>query len=186
MSYTSTTLEKMQMSEAATPKTAKLGIDTAHPLSTVKDVMTTEVYAVGRETSVETAKRLLTSHHITGAPVVDPDGKPVGVVTLSDLADPDRPKSEQTGYPLYYYVSGGHPRQVGGDFRLASGLVSDVMSPFVLSITASASLEKAARLMVNEGVHRLLVLADTKLAGIVSSIDLLRGFASIPTPPKPR
>ena len=150
--------------------------DCASP--TVGDVMTSEVYGVAPGTSLETAKRMLTKRQITGAPVVDPEGRPVGVVTLSDLADPDRPRSDKLGYPLYYYMSDGQSRQVGGDARVTDGVVSDVMNPSVLSVAATTTVAEAAKMMIHERVHRLLVLNDTKLVGIVSSIDLLRGFVN--------
>lgn len=140
--------------------------------------MTTDLFAVAPETSIETVARLFATKHITGAPVVAADGRPVGVITLSDLADPDKPRTDRDGYPMFYRVTGGgEPVEVGGDVTTDGGIVSDVMSPFVLSIESTASLATAANRIVSEGVHRLLVMDDNKLVGIVTSTDLLRGFA---------
>lgn len=143
---------------------------------TVADVMTPDVYAVAEDTSLETACRLLASRHITGAPVVSPSGRPVGVVSLSDLVDPDRDRSERDGYPLYYRLDHGHKVELSDGVAVGSGRVADVMSPFVLSIHASAPLEDAARIMLADQVHRLLVVDAGKLVGIVTATDLLRGF----------
>ena len=142
----------------------------------VTDVMTRDVVAVAPETSLETAARLLSSRHITGVPVVATDGRPVGVVTLSDLVDPDRATGEREGYPVYYVLSGNTAQAVGEELSVGGGRVSDVMSPFVLSIEANATVVEAANRLLAEDVHRLLVMDGQRLVGIVTSTDLLRAF----------
>jgi CBS domain-containing protein len=144
---------------------------------TLTTIMTRDVYAVAPDTSIETAARLLTTRHIGGAPVVTRHGTPVGVISLFDLVDPDKPRSQRDGHPMFYRVADGHPVALGDDVELTGGRVADVMSPFVLSIDASASLREAAKLMVEENVHRLLVMDGKKLVGIVTTTDLLRAFA---------
>lgn len=142
----------------------------------VQDVMTRNVYAFAPDTSLDTAARILAGQHIGGAPVVEPSGRPVGVITMLDLVDPDRPKGGRDGYPLYYRMSPTETDEIGDDVHVGDGRVGDVMSPFVLAIEASAGLDEAAERMLEDGVHRLLVMDRTKLIGIVTSMDLLRGF----------
>ena len=146
--------------------------------------MTRDVYAVAADTSLETAARWLATRHVSGAPVINSAGRPVGVVSLSDLADPDRPRSESNGYPRYYRLGNGGPQEIGtafgadygADFETGTGCVADVMSPFVLSISAHSTVVDAAKVMIADEVHRLLVLDAERLVGIVSVTDLLRGF----------
>jgi CBS domain-containing protein len=145
-------------------------------MTAIASVMTRSVYAVAPDTSIETAARLLASQRISGAPVVDPGGRPVGVISLTDLADPDRPRTGRDGYPLFYHLVEGDRTEIGDDVALSEGQVADIMSPFVLSIDAAASLQQAATLMLAEGVHRLLVMDGSRLVGIVTTTDLLRGF----------
>jgi len=142
----------------------------------VNDVMTRDVYAVAPDTSLETAARLLARLHVTGAPVVGPGGNPVGVVSLSDLVDPDGPRSAHPGYPRFYRMTDGDLEEVGEAAQVGPGCVADVMSPFVIGIEANAPLSVAAERMLDDGVHRLLVLDHARLIGIVTSMDLLRGF----------
>jgi len=142
----------------------------------VHDVMTRDVYAVSPDTSLDTAARLLASRRITGAPVVGHDGKAIGVVSLADLVDPDRPRGLLDGYPLFYRLNDGGVEEIGEAAGVAPGRVADVMSPFVLAIESSATLEIAAERMLEDRVHRLLVMENTQLIGIVTSMDLLRGF----------
>ena len=144
----------------------------------IADVMSRDVVAVAPETSVETAARLLSNKHITGVPVVTTDGRPVGVVSMSDLVDPDRVTSERSGYPLFYVISGDHTEAIGDDISVGGGQVADVMSPFVLSIESDATIVEAANRLLAERVHRLLVMNGHKLIGIVTSMDLLRAFVT--------
>lgn len=146
----------------------------------VRQVMTRNIYAVSPETDLSTAARLLVTQHIGGAPVIDGKGRVIGVVTLNDLADPDRGHSTDHGESMFYRLYGKERHAIGdgGDPTTAGeGVVADVMSPYVLAIAPDASLADAARVMVNDDVHRLLVLEGEKLVGIVSSMDILRALA---------
>jgi CBS-domain-containing membrane protein len=143
----------------------------------VAQVMTRDVFAVGPDTSVVSAARLLVNRHITGAPVIDVLGRVVGVVTLADLADPDREHSDRLGTSVFYFHTRHHVQVARGEVPVTSeGVVSDVMSPFVLAIGARAPLLDAVRLMTAEDVHRLLVLEDGKLAGMITTTDVMRAL----------
>jgi CBS domain-containing protein len=147
-------------------------------MPTIAEVMSREVVAVGPDTSIETAARLMVSRRITGVPVVR-DGAPIGVVSLADLVDPDRAEGSGEGYPIFYEVSGGSVVASGEPLALCEGNVSDVMSPFVLSIESSATILEATHRLLAERVHRLLVRDGTDLVGIVTVTDLLRGYAAL-------
>jgi CBS domain-containing protein len=144
-------------------------------MTRVSDVMTTDIYAVAPDTGLETAARLMVNRRITGLPVVQ-NATPIGVVTLSDLVDPDKVHSDADGYPVFYHFDDAGQHEVGDDVHVAEGRVADVMSPFVLSVAASATLVEAAKRMLAESVHRLLVRDGAELVGIVTVTDLLRGF----------
>lgn len=143
---------------------------------TVADVMTRDVVAVTPETSLETAARLMAQHHISGVPVVAQTGELEGVITLSDLVDPDRDESETKGYSVFFEISQGAAWLEDLNIATVEGCVSEVMTPMVLTIDPGASIEEAARKLLRCGIHRLLVTENGVLAGVVSSTDLLRGF----------
>lgn len=147
------------------------------PYPLVSDVMTKKVLAVSPNTSLETAARLFAQKRVSGAPVVEDSGELVGVVSLTDLADPDRERGGDIGDGLYYSLQAGLADEHGDPTVRRQGTVADVMTPTVLSIPAGASIVAAGRKMVGLGVHRLVVIDEGHLlAGIVSVIDLVRGF----------
>jgi CBS-domain-containing membrane protein len=120
----------------------------------VRDIMTPDVISLVATTSVDEAARCLTFHQVTGAPVLD-QGRIVGVVSKSDLVDPryrSAPADELT--------------------------VRDAMTRAVHAVRPGDPAMLAVRLMVQEGVHRMVVVDDQgRLAGIVSAMDVLRALA---------
>lgn len=143
---------------------------------TVGEIMTSDVFAVAPDTDLETAARLLVQRRISGAPVVDSSGKAVGVVSLVDLADPDKNRGGDEGYPIFYRIAGGLAEELGDAISPGQGRVEQVMTKAVVSVEASDSIPDATAKLLSLGVHRLLVTKGEILTGIVSSIDLLRAY----------
>jgi CBS domain-containing protein len=116
------------------------------PLSAV---MSRDLVCVSPDLPVEELVALLVDRGFSGVPVVDPQGKPIGVVSKSDLL-------------------GGK----GGE------LVRDIMMPIAFTLPESASLSHAAALMAYESIHRIPVVAmDGEVIGLVSSLDIVRWVA---------
>ena len=144
----------------------------------ISDFMSRDVFAVSPDTSLETAARMLAQRRISGAPVID-KGRVVGVISASDLVDPDTDISGVPGYPLYYRVMDGLAEEIGDDVHVRPGRVSEIMTPSVVSIAGDATIVEGASRMLQLGVHRLLVLrGDNELAGVVTTVDLLRAFVA--------
>ncbi|PRQ02520.1 inosine 5'-monophosphate dehydrogenase [Enhygromyxa salina] len=147
----------------------------------VSEVMTNKVFAVGPDTSLETAARLLAQKRVSGAPVVDDGGEVIGVVSASDIVDPDRERGGELGNAHYYSLESGYADEFGDPSVRREGTVREVMTPTVLSIGPSDSIVEAGRMMVSKGVHRLLVVDEQlMLAGIISVTDIVRGFVQAP------
>lgn len=121
----------------------------------VRDIMTREVITLVGSTSLEDAARSLTFHKVSGAPVME-HGRIVGVVSKTDLVDP-RHRPSATG----------------------DRTVADAMTPVIYAVRPGDPALSAVRLMVEEGVHRVVVVDDNRrLAGIVSTMDVMRALAS--------
>lgn len=145
-----------------------------HPGRPVREIMTAAVVTFGGETSIEEATQAMLEGHFSGAPVVDAGGRPIGIVSKTDLLEAwhghVRGLSE---------ASGGGPAGAG-DAVPTGVVVGDIMVPYLLAAQDSSPISLAAALMAYEGVHRLLVLDEkSTMVGIVSSLDVLRWLAQL-------
>ena len=143
--------------------------------------MTHKVFAVGPDTSLETAGRLFAQKHVSGAPVLAEDGEVVGVLSVSDLIDPDRDRGGKVGTSHYYSLEQGFADEYGDPTVSREGTVAEVMTPTVISVGPDNSILEAGRIMVDKGIHRLLVVdGDQLLVGIISVMDITRGVVETP------
>jgi CBS domain-containing protein len=151
-------------------------INVSHQSLTVKDVMTRDPISVDPTISARELARVLTDNNISGVPVVDIQDRVIGVVSKTDL--------------LQWCVTGG--LGFGADNLLPTlsarrnarraesedlGIVEDFMSSEPILATANEPVDSIARRMAAEKVHRVIVVdEDGCLAGIVTSLDLLKVF----------
>ncbi|MCY1076289.1 CBS domain-containing protein [Archangium lansingense] len=142
----------------------------APALCTVGEVMVREVLVVHPDTSLQTAAELMLEHTISGMPVVDAEGQLLGMVSKTDLVRHRLAAEDETGVTL---PSGQHV--------LDGTTVEDVMTRQVLAVPEGASLTEAAKLMIDAGIHRVLVVSPRgTLAGLVSTSDIVRWVAGLP------
>lgn len=141
------------------------------------DVMTKQVVTVPPDAPVPEIARLLLDRHISAVPVVDADGRVLGIVSEGDLIR--RPE-----------VAGPHRRSwwlallSGGEGDAAEyvkahgGQASDVMTRPAVTVTEDTPAGDIARLLEERRIKRVPVVRRGRLVGIVSRADLLRGLAS--------
>ena len=148
----------------------------------VKELMNPDVMTVADDMTTDALARYLAEREISGAPVVDNQGHVIGMVSLTDigrnLAESDDVASSR---------GGGFERDLATDLTLEdlgqryveerASTVRDVMTPLVHHVPATASAAEAARLMIDQHVHRLVVTEGKEPVGIITSIDLLRVVA---------
>lgn len=117
----------------------------------VKDIMTHNVISVDAEASVLKAARLMLQNHISGLPVVNKDGKLVGIVTEADF--------------LEFIVE---PEQPDHEYK-----VEEIMTPNPYTVQAEDSLEHLVEVMQQRRIKRLPVVRDGRMVGIVSGANLI-------------
>ena len=121
----------------------------------IKDIMTSPVYTVETGASAEEAAWGLTRRHIGGAPARDAAGNLVGVLSSSDLVNPEPAQ----------WIKG-------------EATVGDVMNPEVISLYPEDPAMAAVNEMAKRSIHRIVVLdGDSNLAGIVTPMDVVRALA---------
>ncbi len=140
------------------------------------DVMSTHVIAVGPETPARAVAETLLKHGISGVPVVNADGAPLGVISEGDLMPRDIAEREARREQWLSMLS--HGQDVGSDYlELLTDddrSASEIMSTPVVTIEADAELLEIAGLLSANRIKRLPVMRNGKLAGIVSRADLVR------------
>lgn len=132
----------------------------------VRDVMTGTVITAGEGDSFrELAGRLL-DNHVSAVPVVDAEGRVVGVVSEADLLIKEAGVADRSVW--------GSPVRGRRAVMATAEVARDLMTSPAVTIGPDASVAEAARLMTARRVKRLPVTsADGRLLGIVSRVDVL-------------
>ncbi len=127
----------------------------------VADLMTLDPVVVGVDDPIEEAERLMRERRVTGLPVVDPNGAPVGVISQTDVI-------EDGGAPLAILLR-----------RKPSGLrVGELMTSPAVTIADTARLGEAARLMRDNRIHRLVAVDEHgRTVGVLSASDFVALYA---------
>jgi len=170
-------------------------------VSSVREIMRTDVVTVRSGTPVGDLTILLDKERISGAPVTDADGTVLGVVSRTDLLrlvaggteleagdafwsmlGKELP-SDEGEVPDPYFTGPGSQAFVhsGSLPPFGTGLeetpVDDVMTPVAFSVSADMPVPDLAHFLVSGGIHRALVMEAGQLIGIVSGFDVLRWVA---------
>jgi CBS-domain-containing membrane protein len=150
-----------------------------------KDIMERRVVTVAPTSPLSELERLLTEHRISGMPVTDSAGRPIGVVSYRDLLDhyAENPDARPRRGPGYFRLSTEHLQDE--DFEAFSvpeeseDTVEDVMTPAIVDVNTDAPLKEICRTMAKNSVHRVLVTdaASGKMVGILSSLGVLAAIA---------
>ena len=141
----------------------------------VKDVMTRNVVSVTANSTMAEAADVLSESQVSGAPVVDEQGRCVGVLSGTDFvhSKAENLGTSSTTHELTIQDTSGR-YQVE---EIYHDLVRRHMSPAVQTIESDASLLNGARFMCNEHVHRLIVIDERGApVGILSSLDLVSAW----------
>ncbi len=152
-----------------------------------RDLMTTNVVTVKPDTKVRDVAALMLEKHISGVPVLDDNGKLVGMISEGDLLR--RPELGTEKHRRRWLAFFSRADEQAREFTKSHALrAGDVMTKQVLHIAEDTPLGDVVGLMEKHRVKRLPVLSKGKLVGIVSRVDLIRALATRqaePMPPPP-
>ncbi len=144
-----------------------------------KDLMTSDVLTVDGEMTIQQLAAFFRDHEVSGAPVTGRDGELLGVVSLVDIAriDSERPDSAWDPMVSDYYHREALARSDGGVrvFRPGSHQVRvrDIMQTRIHSVGRDAEVAEIVKTMLGHHIHRVLVIEDDQLLGVISTYDLL-------------
>jgi CBS domain-containing protein len=151
----------------------------------VRDVMTREVISVAPNQSVLEAAQRMLQNRISGLPVINADGKLVGIVTEGDFLRRGEIGTQRQRPRWLEFLVG--PGRMASEYVHASGRrVEEVMTPDPYTVTEDDSLQAVVELMERRRVKRLPVLRDGRVVGIVSRANIMNAcieFAHYPPGP---
>ncbi len=142
----------------------------------VAELMNRNTLSVLPASLVADAARIMVAHRISGLPVLDEQGKLVGIVTEGDLLR--RAEIGTDGARAGWLKSLLMPSSVAADYvQTHARHVSGVMTHNPVFVTPDTGIDEAAQLMFRKHIKRLPVLDNGKLLGIISRSDLMRILA---------
>jgi CBS domain-containing protein len=147
----------------------------------VRDVMSTPVVTLRPDDTVEHAADVLADKNVGSLPVVDADGKLLGVLRDDDLIASEA----RVHVPTFINFLGlgmpfpGEMKHLEQELKkIAGATLRDVMQVDVPTVAPDATLEDVATIMHDRGVNSVPVLdADGKVVGIVARADIVRFIA---------
>jgi len=139
----------------------------------VGTIMTVDVVAVKKDTGISEAAHLLSERHISGMPVVDQEGRVIGVVSEADILAHTGLHAGHTFKDVLRHLLGEPlPRRNVGE------TVGDVMSTPAITTRTNVDIRSVAAQLDDKRIKRLPVVDETgKIIGIVSRGDIVRAFS---------
>lgn len=142
------------------------------------DIMTTTLVTVTPDTSVSDVAAILLENRISGVPVVEPTGKPIGIVSEGDLL---RRAEAGTGHERSWWLKLLMGREVlAAEFvKEHARRVADVMTRELVTATPDTPVAEIASLLERHRIKRVPIVKDGRLVGIVSRANLLHALATL-------
>jgi CBS domain-containing protein len=128
----------------------------------ISELMQTDLAAIAADASLGEAITMLVDAHVLALPAFDTHGKFVGVLSTSDL--------------LEALAERGRGGEVGA--WLDNTRVKDLMTPQPQCVAPDDDVKKAAQEMLYLGIHRVFVVDDDTLVGVLSQSDVVQAFAN--------
>ena len=147
---------------------------------TAADLMTRTPLSLPQESSIAEANAFLIAKEISAAPVIDEAGRPVGVLSQTDIVRHDLdPAKDKALPPDYYQVADlfwpPAVRKLMHTKKVDNTRVREIMTPTILHVAPDDSALSVVSQFLALKVHRLFVIDETGvLVGVISTFDVLR------------
>ena len=144
-----------------------------------QDVMTREVVAVTADTAIEDLARLLVEKRVSAVPVVEKDGRLVGIISEGDLLQRDKPLHIPTVISIFDWVLYlESSKKFEAEVKKITALkVGELCTRNVVTCSPETPVAEVAQLMVNRHVHLIPVVdKEKKVIGVVARLDVIRSL----------
>lgn len=141
--------------------------------------MTREVITVKENATVRELATLLLMNSISGAPVVNEEGRVIGVVTESDLIFQNKKVHLPTAVAILdAFLFLERPEKMEKELKkIAGSQVGDICSHDLVCVVPETGLEELATLMAEKKIHTLPVMEQGQLVGVIGKSDIIRTIA---------
>src|SRR6266542_680496 len=150
------------------------------------DIMSRSLVMVPRQISLQGAARLLTRANVTGAPVIDDDGRCIGVLSATDFMHSVESRKPHTESNRTSDSMAHRAWQLPEGNMNSCLCVADFMTKDPVLVGPATPIGELARIMMDAHIHRIIVadIATERPLGIVSSMDILAAVARVKQSPK--
>lgn len=143
-----------------------------------KDLMSPNPVSIHRDAGVREAIALLTERGFGAAPVIDEAGRPIGVVSRTDILIHESELARPIGmqdHTEWDLLPGPSWPQESSFAGLDPTTVAEIMTPAVFTVPQETPAREVVKRMRELKVHHLFVVdADSALVGVISPLDVLR------------
>lgn len=152
-------------------------------LGTAKDTMTSNVKSIGPEESIQAATEILAEDNISGLPVVDENGKVIGIISSSDIVEFSNQSFvitlvKSSGWVSPYSNVAANSDLKKGFEMLKTKKVKDIMTKKVVTVQETADIREVAKIMSKKNINRVPVVDhDGVLVGLITRSDLIDAMA---------
>lgn len=145
-----------------------------------RDIMSKEVEWVKKSATVRDVARLLLKKSISAVPVLDEDGRPIGMVSEGDIAAESELRRNERAQWWLAQLAEGEPMDPKflATIQLSNRDVGGIMRSPVISVGEDAEVEEIAQLMEKKKIKRVIILRAEKMVGIVTRADIVRAVAA--------
>jgi CBS domain-containing protein len=145
---------------------------------TAGDIMTTTIHTVHQDTEIKTLAKMFVDHNVNAMPVVDDDGRLVGIVSQTDLVEQDKPLHIPTVISLFdwvFYLES--PKKFTEEVRkVTARRVGEICSRDVVTCAPDTPVSRIASLMVDNKAHLIPVIDGSLMVGVVARLDIIRSM----------
>ena len=146
----------------------------------VKDIMTKSLVRTESSQTLKETSRFLLKHHLNSMPVLDKDGRLLGIITQADIYRAVLPSYDEI-YKRETYLGFDEIEQRAND--AAQRKVGEVISRSVLTVEEDTPVVEAGSMLLQKGIKQLPVVRKEKVVVMVTLTDVIESLI-ISTPKK--